>query len=131
MHQVFFIPWKMLETIDAKNLIELGPGLGLDGRVLHGTLCAAPVKDDEAVHHALYLTDDLFPPQVESEYRYPGFMTGTKVVFLRQRLEETVFVKQLRYFWDLWVSRPLSCVAYVDKSFLSGSESSLTRARGG
>ena len=115
MHQVFFIPWKMLETIDAKNLVELGPGLGVDGRVLHGTLCAAPVRDGEAVHHALYLTDDLFPPQVESEYRYPGFMTGTKVVFLRQRLEKTRFVKQLRYFWDLWVSCPLSCVAYVDK----------------
>src|SRR5436190_22088267 len=103
----------MLETIDAKNIAELGPGLGLDGRVLHGTLCAAPVKDGEAVHHALYLTDDLFAPHVESEYRYPGLMTGRKVVFLRQRLEKTGSVKQLRYFWDLWVSCPLSCVACV------------------
>lgn len=96
----------MLETIDVKNVVELGPGLSLDGRPLQDALCVASVKDVDAVHHTLYLTDDLFPPHIESEYLYPGLMIGGKVIFLKQKLEKTEFVKQLRCFWDLWVSSP-------------------------
>lgn len=104
IHQFLFIPWEQIESVDSRCVTDLESGLGLDAEALNCALCVVPVQDNEAFHCSLYLTDDLFPPHVESDYRYPAFKSENKVVYMRKKLEETAFVKQLRSFWDLWVS---------------------------
>lgn len=101
MNLLPFYPWETLEEIHAKSLVDLESGLGLDAKALNGTLCTVSA---DSVNHTLYLTDDLFPSHVDSGYRYPGLTIGDKVIFWRQKLEETEIVKQFRYFLELWVS---------------------------
>ncbi|KAF2258979.1 kinase-like protein [Lojkania enalia] len=95
-----FYPWETLEEIDPKSFVDLESGLGLDPKTLDNTLCSVSA---DSVNHTLYLTDDLFPSHVDSDYRYPGLKIGNRVVFRRQKLEETGIVKQFRYFLELWL----------------------------
>jgi hypothetical protein len=101
-----FISWNMLELIQPDSVHDLEIGLGLDSKSLPGTLCTYPIASNDTIRHSIYLTDDLFAPHVDSEYRYPGLVTGDKLIFLMQKLAQTEFVQQLRYFWELWVSCP-------------------------
>lgn len=101
-----FISWNMLELIHPESVPDLEIGLGLDSKSLPGTFCACPIASNDAIHYSIYLTDDLFAPHVDSEYQYPGLATGDKLIFLMQNLAQSDFVQQLRYFWELWVSRP-------------------------
>ncbi|KAF2476013.1 kinase-like protein [Lindgomyces ingoldianus] len=99
MNLFSFYSWETLEEIDAKSLVDLESGLGLDAKALNGTLCTVSV---DSVNHTLYLTDDLFLSHVGSGYRYPGLTIGNRVVFQQQKLEGTEVVKQFRYFLELW-----------------------------
>ena len=85
---------------------NLKPGLGLGSESLPGTVCAfSPDSEIELQSHSLYLTDDLFAPHVESCYRYPAYTIVKKIVFLKQKLEDSAFIRQLGWFWERWVSR--------------------------
>ncbi len=101
-----FISWNMLELIHPDSVPDLKIGLGLDRKSLPGTFCIYPIASNAVINHSIYLTDDLFTRCVDSEYRYPGLVTGDKLIFLMQKLAQTKFVQQLRYFWELWVSYP-------------------------
>ncbi len=101
-----FISWNMLELIHPDSAPDLKIGLGLDSKSLPGTFCTYPIASNDFINHSIYLTDDLFARCVDSEYRYPGLVTGDKLIFLMQKLAQTNFVQQLRYFWELWVSCP-------------------------
>lgn len=84
---------------------QLEAGLGLSWESLPGTVCAfTPESATNLDTHILYLTDDLFAPHIESGYRHPAYTLGNRVVFLRQKLQDTLMVRQLGLFWELWVS---------------------------
>src|ERR1700761_3000958 len=108
MNCIRMIPWANLAEIDGRDLRdELECGLGLDVKSLPGTVCVLwPSTEHDLRSHIMYLTDDLLPPHVGEGYRYPAYTARGKIVFMRQKLEETVFLEQLRFFWEIWVSTP-------------------------
>ncbi|KAF2682307.1 kinase-like protein [Lentithecium fluviatile CBS 122367] len=99
MNLLPFYPWETLRNISAKSLADLESGLGFSAEAINGTMCTVSA---DSVNHSLYLTDDLFPPHVDAGYRYPGLTFGNRVVFQKQRVDETEIVKKLRYFLELW-----------------------------